>query len=247
MDSGVKKAPRSRSERSSRNLSHPVLGNLLTGLANKITQPPAKLNDVENALAAIANSPELVTLDEQIALIDERVGLMGDRIDYTSNKRWTNYLTTDPLRLVANIFGGGDVQRDNIAIADLEVKAATLEATRANLVWRRAEVKSQLREEILTLVLDYEAAGRQAALVESQLASHQIQQQLVEIDYRQGNGSTSQFLALSQHRERLSEQLTQHQLDQKQAIRRVLNLTGFTFPEAEKDDPSRQINAPNTL
>ncbi len=93
---------------------------------------------------------------------------MGDRIDYTSSKRWTNYLTTDPLRLVANIFGGGDVQRDNIAIAELEVKAATLEATRANLERRRAEVESQIREEILTLVLDYEAAGRQAALVESQ-------------------------------------------------------------------------------
>ncbi len=58
--------------------------------------------------AAIANSAELVTLDEQIALIDERVELMGDRIDYTSSKRWTNYLTTEPLRLVANIFGGGD-------------------------------------------------------------------------------------------------------------------------------------------
>ena len=183
--------------------------------------------------AAITNSPELVTLDEQIALVNERVGLMGDRIDYTSNRRWTNYLTTDPLRLVANIFGGGDVQRDNIAIADLEVKAASLEATRANLERRRAEVESRLREEVLSLVLDYEAAGRQAALVESQLASHQIQQQLVEIDYRQGLGSTSQFLALSQHRERLSEQLTRHQLDQKQAIRRVLSLTGFTVPESE--------------
>ncbi len=32
--------------------------------------------------AAIANSPELVTLDEQIALVNERVELMGDRIDY---------------------------------------------------------------------------------------------------------------------------------------------------------------------
>ncbi len=59
-------------------------------------------------IAAIANSPELVTLDEQIALVNERVELMGARIDYTSSKRWTNYLTTDPLRLVANIFGGGD-------------------------------------------------------------------------------------------------------------------------------------------
>ena len=64
-------------------------------------------------------------------------------------------------------------------------------------------------------------------------ASHNIQQRLVEIEYRQGLGSTSHFLALSQHRERLSEQLTQHQLDQKQAIRRVLSLTGFTLPELE--------------
>ncbi len=125
--------------------------------------------------AAIANSAELVTLDEQIALIDERVELMGARINYTSNRRWTNYLTTEPLRLVANIFGGGDVQRDNIAIADLEVKVASLEASRANLERRRAEVESQIREEVLSLVLEHEAAGRQAALVESQLASHQIQ------------------------------------------------------------------------
>ncbi len=61
----------------------------------------------------------------------------------------------------------------------------------------------------------------------------------MEIDYRQGLGSTSQFLALSQHRERLSEQLTRHQLDQEQAIRRVLNLTGFTVPELETTEPER--------
>ncbi len=176
--------------------------------------------------AAIANSPELVTLKSQIALVNERVELMGDRINYTSNRRWTNYLTTEPLRLVANIFGGGDIQRDNIAIADLEVKAATLEATRANLERRRAEVESQIREEVLSLVLEYEAARRQAALVESQLASHNIQQQLVEIDYRQGLGSTSQFLALTQQGERLEAQLIQHQIVQAESRRKVSRLTG---------------------
>ncbi len=177
--------------------------------------------------AAIANSPELVTLDEQIALVNERVELMGDRINYTSNRRWTNYLTTEPLRLVANIFGGGDVQRDNIAIADLEVKAATLEAARANLERRRAEVESQIREEVLSLVLEYEAAGRQAALVESQLAAHELQQKIMEIDYRMGNGSTSQILALTHSGERLKNQLLQISTSQLEALRKILEITGY--------------------
>jgi hypothetical protein len=69
---------------------------------------------------AIANSSELVTLDEQIALIDKRLALAGNRIEHTSKKRWTNYISLDPLRIAANVLGGGDVQRDNIAIADLE-------------------------------------------------------------------------------------------------------------------------------
>ncbi|GAB4545756.1 MAG: hypothetical protein Tsb0014_40060 [Pleurocapsa sp.] len=66
---------------------------------------------------AIANSPELVTLDEQIALIDKRLVVADKRIDHTSKKRWTNYISSDPLGIAANILGGGDVQRDNIAIA----------------------------------------------------------------------------------------------------------------------------------
>jgi hypothetical protein len=89
---------------------------------------------------AIANSSELVTLDEQIALIDERLVVAEKRIDHTSKKRWNNYISSDPLRIAANILGGGDVQRDNIAIADLEVKSAELEAYRANLHRRKAEV-----------------------------------------------------------------------------------------------------------
>ena len=85
------------------------------------------------AAKAIANSPELVTLDEQIALIDERLVVAEKRIDHTSKKRWTNYISSDPLRIAANILGGGDMQRVRIAIADLEVKSAELEAYRANL------------------------------------------------------------------------------------------------------------------
>lgn len=104
---------------------------------------------------AIAYSPELVTLDEQIALIDRRLVVAEKRIDHTSKKRWTNYILSDPLRVAANVLGGGDVQRDNIAIADLEVKSAELEAYRANLYRRKAEVKSQLRGDVLGVAPRY--------------------------------------------------------------------------------------------
>ena len=119
---------------------------------------------------------------------------------------------------------GGDVQRDNIAIADLEVKSAELEAYRANLHRRKAEVKSQLREEVLGLVLEYEAAERQYSLVEAQLASHQVQQQIMEIDYRFGNGSTSSYLAFVSEEKKLKNQLLQYRNSQFKSIKEILLL-----------------------
>ena len=185
------------------------------------------------AAKAIANSPELVTLDEQIALIDERLVVAEKRIDHTSKKRWTNYISSDPLRIAANILGGGDVQRDNIAIADLEVKSAELEAYRANLHRRKAEVKSQLREEVLGLVLEYEAAIRQYSLIEFQLASHQVQQQIMEIDYRFGNGSTSSYLALVQEEEKLNNQLMHNRSTQLEIVSKIRQITEYESKNKE--------------
>ncbi len=159
------------------------------------------------AAKAYANSPELVTLDEQIALIDKRIALALKRIEHTSKKRWTNYLSYDPLRIAANLLGGGDVQRDNIAIADLEVKSAELEAYRANLHRRKAEIKSELREEVLGLVLEYEAAVREYVLAQSKLVTYNQQRNLIEIDYQFGNGSTTQMLSMWQQGENLEAEI----------------------------------------
>jgi hypothetical protein len=177
---------------------------------------------------AIANSSELVTLDEQIALIDKRLVVAGERIEHTSKKRWTNYLSTDPLRIAANVFGGGDVQRDNIAIADLEVKSAELEAYRANLHRRQAEVKSKLKEEVLGLVLEYEAAEREYVLAQSKLANYSQQRQLIEIDYQFGNGSTTQMLGLWQQGEGLEAQVMEAESKKAEITRKLQQLTGFT-------------------
>ena len=171
------------------------------------------------AVKAIANSPELVTLDEQIALINKRLVVAEKRIDHTSKKRWTNYISSDPLRIAANLLGGGDVQRDNIAIADLEVKSGELEAYRANLHRRKAEVKSQLREEILGLVLEYEAAEREYVLAQSKLATYHQQRNLIEIDYQFGNGSTTQMLSLWQQGESLEDKVMEAENKSSKVVR----------------------------
>lgn len=91
---------------------------------------------------AIAHSPEIVILDQKISLIDQRLELVGERIGYSQDRQWTSYITTDPIKLIQNIFGGGDVQRDRIAIADLEIKAADLEAAKAELEFRREDIQT---------------------------------------------------------------------------------------------------------
>jgi outer membrane protein TolC len=175
---------------------------------------------------AIANSPELATLDEQIALIDKRLVVAGERIEHTSKKRWTNYLSTDPLRIAANLLGGGDVQRDNIAIAELEVKSAELEAYQANLHRRQAEVKSQLREDVLSLVLEYEAAERKYILAQSKLATYSQQRQLIEIDYQFGNGSTTQMLSMWQQGESLEAEVIEADNKRGEIVVKLTQLTG---------------------
>ncbi len=179
------------------------------------------------AAKAIANSPELVTLNEQIALIDKRLVVAEKRIEHTSKKRWTNYISSDPLRIAANVFGGGDMQRDHIAIADLEVKSAELEAYRANLHRRKAEVSSQLRDDVLNLLLEYEAAEREYVLAQSKLATYSQQRQLIEIDYQFGNGSTTQMLSMWQQGESLKADIIQIESKRDERISKIKQLIGI--------------------
>jgi hypothetical protein len=186
------------------------------------------------AEAAIARSGELKTLDDQIRLLDRRLGLASEGIDYAQSKLWTNYIPDpsggnllniiNPISWIKNLFGGGDIQRERLAITDLEIKKADIEAA-------RAELESLLQEQILTLALNYEAAVRQSSSIISQLDDHQILSKVVEIDYRFGGSSTDAYLAAVEKRERLENQLIQTQISQNESVRKILSLTGFTAPE----------------
>ena len=132
----------------------------------------------------IANSSE-------IEAIEQRLELTGDRIDYAEASQWVDYLSLDPLRLVQNLLGGGDVQRNRLAIANLEVLAA-------DLVWRRKEVAESLAREVIDGVLEYEALGRRLELLESQLETQLQQQVVMEVVYRTGQGTTATMLGVWQ-------------------------------------------------
>ncbi len=111
----------------------------------------------------------------------------------------------------------------------MELKKANVEAQRAELERRYSEVQSQTREQILTLVLNYEAAGRQAALIAAQLNNHRVISTVVEIDYRFGGSSTESYLAAIEKKERLENQLTELQISQAESLRKILSLTGFSL------------------
>ncbi len=96
-----------------------------------------------------ANSAKLKTLEERITLIEQRLELAEDRIEYTRKKKWTNYISANPINILQNIFGGGDVQRDNIAIANLEIRTADLLAAKAELERQQEEEKVEIGDRII--------------------------------------------------------------------------------------------------
>ena len=93
---------------------------------------------------AIASSHKLETLAERTTLIEQRLELAEDRIEYTRKKKWTNYISANPINIIQNIFGGGDVQRDNLAIANLEIRTADLLAAKAELERQQEEEKVKI-------------------------------------------------------------------------------------------------------
>ncbi|NES68899.1 MAG: TolC family protein, partial [Okeania sp. SIO2D1] len=152
----------------------------------------------------------------------------GERIDYSQDRQWTSYITPDPIKLIQNIFGGGDVQRDRIAIADLEIKAADLEAAKAELDFARGNIQSSLEQEVLELLLTYEESTRQRKLTQSQLDTFNQQYEIYRIKYRFGQGSTSELLSLEQRGNQLNTDLTNQTIEQQESIRKLVNLTGYS-------------------
>jgi hypothetical protein len=132
----------------------------------------------------------------EIQVIEQRLELAAERRQYTESRWWVNWITVDPFALVQNILGGGEVGRDRLRVADLEVEAA-------NLIRRREEVATAIAREVIDQVLGYEQLGRQGELLDSQIVTQRNQQAVMEASYRTGGGSTSAMLTVWQRTEDL--------------------------------------------
>ena len=170
---------------------------------------------------AIANSKKLELLEKRVTIIDQRLAVAKDWIDYTRKKKWTNYISTNSINILQNIFGGGDVQRDNLAIASLEIRTADLLAAKAELERQQEEEKVKLRDRVLRLLLDYEAAQRRHKLLSSQLKTWEQQQRVARVSYRRGRGSTAQILGMSAQRDRLGEKIVDAEIERDEAVREL--------------------------
>jgi hypothetical protein len=158
-------------------------------------------------------------------MIEERLELMERKIKYSRNRSWTNYITLDPIELIQNIFGGGGVQRDRIALADLDLSVGQLEAAKAELERQKERQKAVLEAEVLRLVLNYEASSRRRDLLKVQLNTFQKQQQIELISYRLGQGNTNEYLNSQLRGEQLENSLFEVETLIQQNLREIELLT----------------------
>ena len=163
-----------------------------------------------------------MTIDRssEIEVINQQLELTNDRQDYARNRQWTNYLTLDPIRLVQNVLGGGDVQRDRIVIATLELETA-------NLIRRREEVAEALTREIIDLVLAYEKTVRKGELLASQLETQSQRVAVREATYRTGHSSTESMLSLWQRTDDLEARCGENRIDSQLIVTELEALLGI--------------------
>ncbi len=125
------------------------------------------------------------------------------------------------MRLVQNLLGGGDMQRDRLAIAELELQ-------QADLVRRRWEVSEAIAQTIIDQVLNWERLDRQLDLLETQSLTQQQQQAVIEASYRTGSGNTATMLTVWQRSEDLEARRVEAEIDQTQT-RQELERLVFGF------------------
>lgn len=170
---------------------------------------------------AIAQSSEIEAINQQLALTAERQ-------DYAEARQWTNYLTLDPIRLVQNVLGGGDVQRDRIAIATLELETA-------NLIRRREEVAEGITREVLDLVLAHEKTVRNGELLASQLETQRQRVAVRESAYRTGHSSTESMLSLWQRTEDLETRCGENRIDSQLIVTELEAFLGIEVSYASME------------
>jgi hypothetical protein len=170
--------------------------------------------------AAIAHNLELKTIDQRLAATQTR-------IDQQRRGKWKTWVQPNPIGIVANILGGGDAQRVEQAIGDLELNLGELHR-------RRAEVETQTREQVLGLVLAIEKLDRSIVGMKSAQAANAQRLAIVEVGYKFGQGSTVAMMALWEQAETEKGRIREAENERSQAMRKLAGLTGYEIDIEKK-------------
>ena len=113
------------------------------------------------------------------------------RADEERDRLWTTWLTADPVALIGNVFGGGDRQRAELTIDNLELTAARLETDAATLESRQAEMMDTIEREIAATLAERDELSRRIATDEQRL-------KIYELSFIDGEGSIDSYLSRRQ-------------------------------------------------
>jgi hypothetical protein len=172
---------------------------------------PTCLNQLTQT--AIASNLELKT-------IDQRLTATQTRIDQQRRGKWKTWVQPNPIGIVANILGGGDAQRVEQAIGDLELNLGELHR-------RRAEVETNLRGQVLAAVLEVERVDRQIEGMKGAQAASSQRLAVIEAGYKFGRGSTAEMIGLWQAAEAEKAKVQEVEMGRSQVIQKLAGLTGF--------------------
>jgi hypothetical protein len=136
---------------------------------------------------------------------------------------------------VANILGGGDAQRVEQAIGDLELQLGELRR-------RRSQVESQAREQVLGLVLEVERLERSIGAMKSTQAANQQRLAIIEVGYKFGRGSTAEMMGLWRLAEEEKGRIGEVERDRVQQLNKLAGMTGYAINQMDaRADDRRSI------
>jgi hypothetical protein len=180
------------------------------------------IDDLSNK--AIANSLVIAELENKIELVEKQIDYLQEKISYYQSRNWTDFITLDPVKFVQNIFGGGDVQKTQLTITDLQVKVDRLKTDKINLEKELIIKQEEIKNKVANLLFKLTENEQKILLIEQQLENFKLSNQVFLIKYSNGEGTTNQYLSYQDKKEKLEFQLLSLNNDYQKTINQLLLL-----------------------
>jgi hypothetical protein len=194
---------------------------------------------IELLECAIAQSQEIQLIDRRLDLLQQQQELLARNLDHHKDKRWTAFLTLDPIEQIQNIFGGGERQERQLEIDELEIRGLHLAIAEGEMRRRRAEIEENIHKQVIQITSEIQSLRNSERILEDRLATHrqqiqlardrfsarlsEIEQQiqLAETAYRNGDLSTPQMLDLWNRPGEVQRQFEASEIEYRQSRDRL--------------------------